>query len=107
LQAQTARLTEQLELAAGKLMRCSVTNLRNEQVFFQYLTDVCQDFKESNQSGTLLFIGVDNMAKINLNYGNAVGDQMLQSLSLLIDESIRENHILFKLDGPIFACHLP
>ena len=107
LQAQTARLTEQLELAAEKLMRCSVTNLRNEQVFFQYLVDVCQTFTESNQSGALLFIGVDNMARINLNYGNAVGDQMLQTLSLLIDESIGDNHVLFKLDGPIFACHLP
>ena len=107
LQAQTARLTEQLEMAAEKLMRCSVTHLRNEQVFFQYLADACQDFTESNRSGTLLFIGVDNMAKINLNYGNAVGDQVLQTLSLLIDESIDDNHVLFKLDGPIFACHLP
>ena len=107
LQAQTARLTEQLEVAVEKLMRCSVTHLRNEQLFFQYLVDACQAFTESNQSGTLLFIGVDNMARINLNYGNAVGDQMLQTLSLLIDESIDDNHVLFKLDGPIFACHLP
>ncbi|NMC33105.1 MAG: response regulator [Veillonellaceae bacterium] len=107
LQAQTAHLTEQLQLAAEKLMRCSVTNLRNEQVFFQYLADACQDFTESNQSGTLLFIGVDNMAKINLNYGNVVGDQMLQTLSLLIEESIDDNHVLFKLDGPIFACYVP
>ncbi len=107
LQAQTAHLNEQLELAAEKLMRCPVTNLRNEQVFFQYLAAVCKDFSESNPSGTLLFIGVDNMAKINLNYGNAVGDEILQTLSLLIDESISDGHVLFKLDGPIFACHLP
>ncbi len=107
LQAQTAHLTEQLELAAKKLMRCSVTNLRNEQFFSQYIAETCQDFTESNQSGTLLFIGVDNMAKINLNYGNAVGDEILQTLSLLIDESIGDGHVLFKLDGPIFGCHLP
>ena len=28
-------------------------------------------------------------------------------MSLLIDESIGNSHVLFKLDGPIFACHLP
>ena len=107
LQAQTAYLTERLDLAAEKLMRCSVTHLRNEQVFSKYLADTCQSFTESNRSGTLLFIGVDNMAKINLNYGNVVGDEILQTMSLLIDESIGNSHVLFKLDGPIFACHLP
>lgn len=107
LQAQTARLNEQLQLTAEKLMRCEITNLRTQQVFSQYLFDVCKDFTESNQSGTLLFFGVDNMAQINLNYGSAVGDEILKTLSLLIEEGLDSNHVLFKLDGPVFAGFLP
>ena len=106
LQQQAKWLTEQLTASEKKLLRCSITKLRNEPVFQQYLAAECQIYMDTGvMKGSLLYIGVDNMADINLKYGNEVGDQILQTLTYMIDESIPVNHALFKLDGPVFACY--
>ncbi len=106
LMATTAKLTEQLAQASETLLRCPITQLRNEKVLHQYLEFQYQVYLETQSSGFILVIGVDNMARINLQYGSSIGNEILQTLAYLIDEVIEPNHALFKVDGPVYACFL-
>lgn len=107
LTEKTARLTAQLTQASETLLRCPITNLRNENVLHQYLEVQHQVYLETLSAGFVLIIGVDNMARINLQYGSSIGNEILQTLAYLIDEAIEPGHALFKVDGPVFACCLP
>lgn len=104
---KTTKLTEQLAQAGETLLHCPITKLRNEKVLQQYLEFQRQLYEETASGGVVLLIGVDNMARLNLQYGAAVGNEILQTLAYLIDEVLEPNHALFKVDGPVFACCLP
>ena len=106
LMATTTKLTEQLAQASETLLRCPITKLRNEKVLHQYLEFQHQFYLETLSAGFILIIGVDNMARINLQYGSSIGNEILQTLAYLIDEVIEPNHALFKVDGPVFACSI-
>lgn len=103
---KTTRLTEQLAQASETLLRCPITKLHNENVLHQYLESQHQVYLETLSAGFILIIGVDNMARINLQYGSAIGNEILQTLAYLINEAIEPSHALFKVDGPVFACCL-
>ena len=103
---KTTKLTEQLAHASETLLRCPITNLRNENVLHQYLEFQQQVYLETLSTGFVLIIGVDNMARINLQYGDSIGDEILQTIAYLIDEVIEPSHVLFKVEGPYFACFL-
>lgn len=102
----TTKLTEQLAAASENLLRCPVTGLRNEQVLRQYLDFQQQTLAETQAGGIVLFIGVDNMTKLNVQYGNLVGNEVLRTLAYMIDEAVEGQHALFKTAGPVFACCL-
>jgi diguanylate cyclase (GGDEF)-like protein len=103
---KSTRLTKQLDQASETLLRCPITNLRNEKVLHQYLEFQQQVYLETLATGFVLIIGVDNMARINLQYGSSIGNEILQTLAYLIDEAIEPSHALFKVEGPVFACCL-
>lgn len=103
---KTARLTASLAQASEAVLRCPITNLRNENVLYQYLEFHYQVYLETQSAGFILIIGVDNMARINLQFGSSIGNELLQTLAYLIDEVIGPTHALFKVAGPFFACFL-
>lgn len=100
-------LKEHLATANERLLQCPITKLPNEQVFRQFLTGECQSYMEAQTSGALLLIGIDHMARINLQYGNAAGDEVLKIVTYLLTETLQNSYTLFKVDGPVFACYLP
>lgn len=104
---KTTRLAERLAQAGETLLHCPITRLRNEKVLHQYLEFQRQLYVETSAAGFVLLISVDNMARLNLQYGVAVGNETLQTLAYLINEVIEPNHALFKVAGPVFACCLP
>ena len=104
---KTTRLTEQLAQASETLLHCPITKLRNEKVLHQYLEFQRQLYAETSSAGCVLLISVDNMARLNLQYGAATGNETLQTLAYLINDVIEPHHALFKVDGPVFACCLP
>ena len=103
---KATRLTDQLAQASETLLHCPITKLRNEKVLYQYLEFQYQLCLETLSGGFVLIISVDNMARLNLQYGSAIGNELLQTLAYLINEVIEPHHALFKVDGPVFACCL-
>lgn len=101
------QIKEKLQVASEKVLYCPITKLPNQQVFLHYLTEECQKFAADSTTGSLLLIGIDNMSRINLQYGHAAGDEILKTLMYLLTEHLPSGHALFKDEGPVFACYLP
>lgn len=106
LQQENQRLTQELVQASTELLHCPLTGLSNERVFQRYLEKACRSYQVGGFGAALLLIGIDNMAGFNLRYGNAAGDEALRIIAGLLEETVPDSHLLFKLNGPIFACVL-
>lgn len=100
------RLEENLLATQEALLHCPLTKLRNEHVFRLYLSGQCKRYREKKNDGALLLIGLDNLARFNLQYGKSTGDEALKTLAVSLSENQTNSGALFKLDGPVFACQL-
>lgn len=88
-----------------------VTGLLNESVFRQRLEAAIAGLsgeETSTQNGAVLFVGLDNIQRINSSYGRQGGDEALHTAAYLLRnfQSSRARmgaHRLYKLRGPLFA----
>ena len=106
LAAINQRLEQSLEKANEALLKCPLTKLSNEKVFRAYLQAACQDFSGRQPEGALLFIAIDNMAKLNQAYGVELGDEIIKAVAYVLEAEKHADHFLFKLDGPVFAYYM-
>jgi len=54
-----------------------------------------------------MFIDLDNFKKINDEYGHAVGDELLVSISQVLIQSVRKTDLVSRFAGDEFVVHLP
>lgn len=100
------RLESNLVQANDTLLKCPITKLYNENVLKQYLLAESNSFLSTHANHSLLIIGIDNIIKINLTYGNAAGDEVLKNVVYLLEQQKEEIHALFKINGPFFAYYV-
>lgn len=107
---QLTALNRQLELNMAQtyetLLRCPLTKLSNEKVLKEYLRTLFSSDNTEQQRGALLFIAIDNMAKLNQVYGKEQGDEIIKAIAYELEAVKQGNYSLFKLEGPAFACHI-
>lgn len=92
-----------------QLTKCPVTGLYNYAFFKSYLSNSIRDLYSEEQvfNPTLILINVDNMAKIRFSYGDNEVDATLNNISYTLKELVRENMMLFRLQGASFGCFIP
>ncbi|MCW2278163.1 diguanylate cyclase [Heliophilum fasciatum] len=102
LKQTIAQLQDHYQQTADAATICPLTHLHNESFFMQFLLKTVPEHL-SDDTFHLLIIDMDNMPRINMNYGKDVGDETLRNLAYLINEMKQDNHVLFRLEGPKFA----
>jgi diguanylate cyclase (GGDEF)-like protein/PAS domain S-box-containing protein len=112
--AETTKLEavlDQLNLAQEKLNYLEnydgLTGLLNRRSF-QELTE--KEIKRSvryHHSLVMLLINIDNFKNININYGHAIGDEVLAKLAQTIQDSARQHDEAARLQSDEFALLLP
>lgn len=103
-QEQQHRNTEKI------IMVDPLTGLHNKR-YFRFFIQADLERKGEENSATL-FISLDRLPKINMEYGKEEGDNAIVTLSYLLDnirksDPSRESHHIFKLEGPNFVYYLP
>ncbi len=68
-----------------------LTGLPNRQLFLDTLEDNLELAKRHNRIFALLFIDLDNFKRINDTLGHTVGDQLLESISFRLKQSLRRS----------------
>ncbi len=84
-----------------------LTGLSSRHLFFVRLEDELKRIKRSHEELSVLLIDLDYFKNINNNYGQAVGDRVLQAVARIIGQSMRETDTAGRVDGGQFAVALP
>jgi len=107
-------ITERVEaetLAKEEIARMAntdmLTGLTSRRFFFMRLEDELKRIKRNHEDLSVLLIDMDYFKNINNNYGQQIGDKVLQAVARIITSCMRETDTAARVDGGSFAVILP
>ncbi len=101
----------ELERALGemenRLFRCPLTKFFNKTYLLEYLKEELQNCFEYRMDGSLLIMELDGVSEVTLNHGlNTLAD-ITRGMAYVLEQNRDQQHFLYRLDGPAFACYAP
>ena len=81
----------------------ALTHLPNRGYFHETLEKLVQNFSETDQPFSLLFLDLDGFKKVNDILGHHIGDELLRHISARLISSVREGDIVSRLGGDEFV----
>jgi len=84
-----------------------LTGLSSRHYFFTRLEDELKRIKRSGEELSVLLIDMDYFRNINHNYGQQLGDKVLQGVANIIDSCLRETDTGARVGGEEFGVILP
>lgn len=88
-------------------MRDSLTGLGNRRFLDENLSDLFESCRQANTDLVCVAIDMDNFKKINDNLGHGTGDDLLRTLSQLIQGLVRHDDHAIRLGGDEFLILMP
>ncbi len=87
--------------------RDSLTGLYNHRMIIQLLNQMIGLSKRKDEELSIIFIDVNNLKKVNDQFGHKMGDTMLVAASNSLTESARNTDLVARLGGDEFLIVLP
>lgn len=84
-----------------------LTGLSSRRLFFIRLEDELKRIKRNHEDLSVLLIDMDYFKNINNNYGQQVGDKVLQAVGRIVTACMRETDTAARVGGGEFAVILP
>ncbi|MGH8806497.1 MAG: GGDEF domain-containing protein, partial [Noviherbaspirillum sp.] len=98
------RLSEDLRVAA---ITDPLTGAYNRRFFFESVPKIISAANRHHFPFSIITIDVDHFKRINDEYGHAAGDKVLQALTVICKESLREADVFARFGGEEFIMALP
>ena len=95
------KVIEQMAMIDG------LTGLLNRRMLTQKLTQSMRSARETQQPLSLILLDIDHFKKINDTYGHTSGDQVLRSLSALLQKEVGSAGFVGRYGGEEFIIALP
>lgn len=106
----TDRVKVELEMEA-KISELSdkdqLTGLEGKNAFHNELDIEIKRVARSNSELSIIIFDIDNLKRINADYGRNSGDKVIESFAQLLKASLRETDFLARMSGDSFALILP
>ena len=93
-----ARLSETLD----RLTRDPLSGTYNELFLRQYVAGFSER-REEEFDPVLLYVGLDDVARLNLRYSKDAGDEAIKNLGYLLDRIRRPDDLVFRRGGPVYV----
>jgi diguanylate cyclase (GGDEF)-like protein len=81
----------------------SLTELANRQEFEKRLGDYIIKSSVHNMPGAVIFIDLDRFKTVNDTAGHAAGDELLQCISNILHDNVRDRDLVARIGGDEFA----
>lgn len=85
----------------------SLSGVKNRRSFYESSTPMIKYNRRENKSLAVFMIDIDKFKMVNDIYGHAVGDEIIKSIALKIEDTLRTSDIFGRLGGEEFATVLP
>ncbi len=99
LALKTINYIKDLAVLKQESITDALTGLRNRRYFDQRISEEVALSTRYKLPLTLMLIDVDHFKKINDTYGHTVGDEVLQTLSKIIQNVVRDSDIVARYGG--------
>ncbi|PKM19784.1 MAG: hypothetical protein CVV11_09240 [Gammaproteobacteria bacterium HGW-Gammaproteobacteria-15] len=111
LEQQVATRTADLERANARLQQLShkdaLTGIYNRRAADERLKAEFATAKRSSHSYAVLLMDIDHFKQINDQFGHETGDQVIQQVAKLLDNTIRDSDFVARYGGEEFIAVLP
>jgi diguanylate cyclase (GGDEF)-like protein len=84
-----------------------LTGLYNRRYTFGYLERVIPQTYVADNGPSIVLMDIDNFKAINDEHGHPMGDAVLQRVSAIGEQSLRNRDIIGRIGGEEFLCVLP
>lgn len=85
----------------------SLSGVKNRRSFYESSTPMIKYTRRENKSLAVFMIDIDKFKMVNDIYGHGVGDEIIKSVALKIEDTLRTSDIFGRLGGEEFATVLP
>jgi len=107
LEQKVQQRTEELSNANQHLQflatHDNLTGLPNRVLFFDRLEQAIKKSRRQEQRFALFFIDLDDFKRINDSFGHLAGDQVLQTISTFLSDTVRDSDTVARLAGDEFT----
>jgi diguanylate cyclase (GGDEF)-like protein len=93
--------------AVTSAYRDPLTGINNRAAMDKLLPREVRLAKRHDQRLAMMIMDLDGFKAVNDSCGHDIGDQVLQSVSNVIESSLRDTDMLFRYGGDEFVCALP
>lgn len=100
-------LIEMNRILLQKSNKDSLTNLHNHQYINKILEKLLEQRSQDHTDICVMMLDIDYFKKVNDNYGHQAGDQILVTISEIIEKAIREEDYLGRYGGEEFLVVMP
>lgn len=80
-----------------------LTGLLNRRGFFDKSSQLIKESRDKNKKAIVIFADLDNLKKINDEYGHGDGDYALESVGEVLKDSMRASDLVARIGGDEFA----
>lgn len=84
-----------------------LTEVLNRRAGLDYLQEEMKLVAENQERLSVIFIDINNLKLVNDNFGHQEGDELLQTVSNILQHSLRHNDKVVRLGGDEFLLILP
>jgi diguanylate cyclase (GGDEF)-like protein len=105
--SQLAKQEQALALQVALATTDALTGLMNRRQFNETLKRETARSKRSQANLSLALFDIDHFKRVNDVYGHSVGDRILQEVSGLIAQNLRQSDMVARYGGEEFALILP
>ncbi len=84
-----------------------LTEVLNRRAGLDYLKDEMEKAEANNEVLAVVFIDINDLKRVNDNFGHQEGDELLQQFSDILQRSLRHNDRVVRLGGDEFLLILP
>lgn len=99
-----ARLREEMERMGD---RDALTGLSSRRHFFERLEEELKRLRRSGEDMAVLLIDIDHFKKVNADFGERIGDLVIQEVAHIITGCLRETDIGARIGGEEYGVILP